>query len=137
MGAMEISRRICKRNRLGWGKQVIWGPNIADQASGVFFGAFALARTTASIMSGLIERIQTVGFTILAIVLGLGVGCCSGMGWHGWLACQDWGVHDFGRSLHAVAGFFALGVLVNGARLANSTTTEAPIILQGIICRLP
>ena len=48
------------------------GPNIADQASGVFYGAFALfAATTASIMSGaVIERIQTVGFVILAIVLG-------------------------------------------------------------------
>ena len=48
------------------------GLNIADQASGVFFGAFAMfAATTASIMSGtVIERIQTVGFVILAIVLG-------------------------------------------------------------------
>ena len=57
----------------GWGESAQYmGPNIADQASGVFFGAFALfACTTASIMSGaVIERIQTVGFTILAIVLG-------------------------------------------------------------------
>ena len=48
------------------------GPNIADQASSVFFGAFAMfAATTASIMAGaVIERIQTVGFVILAIVLG-------------------------------------------------------------------
>jgi hypothetical protein len=47
-------------------------PNISDQASGVFFGAFArFVATTASIMSGaVIECIQTVGFVILAIVLG-------------------------------------------------------------------
>ena len=51
----------------GWGDSAQYmGPNIADQASGVFFGAFALfAATTASIMSGaVIERIQTVGFVI-------------------------------------------------------------------------
>ena len=57
----------------GWGDSAEYmGPNIADQASGVFYGAFALfAATTASIMSGaVIERIQTVGFVILAIVLG-------------------------------------------------------------------
>ena len=58
---------------LGWGESTAYmGPNISDQASGVFFGAFAMfAATTASIMSGaVIERIQTVGFVILAIVLG-------------------------------------------------------------------
>ncbi|MEO1542947.1 MAG: ammonium transporter, partial [Pseudomonadota bacterium] len=40
------------------------GPNIADNASGVFWGAFTLfAATTASIMSGaVIERIQVAGF---------------------------------------------------------------------------
>ena len=57
----------------GWGESAQYmGLNIADQASGVFFGAFAMfAATTASIMSGaVIERIQTVGFVILAIVLG-------------------------------------------------------------------
>ena len=59
------------RRRLGWGDAAQYmGPNIADHASGVFWGAFALfAATTASIMSGsVIERIQTVGFTILAII---------------------------------------------------------------------
>ena len=56
-----------------WGDSAQYmGPNIADNASGVFWGAFALfAATTASIMSGaLIERVQTVGFVILANVLG-------------------------------------------------------------------
>jgi len=102
------------------------GPNIADNASGVFWGAFAMfAATTASIFSGaVIERIQMVGFVILAIFLGtvswvLG----AAWGWHadGWLV-QNWGYHDFGAAglVHAVAGFFALGVLINlGPRIGK------------------
>ncbi len=95
------------------------GPNIADQASGVFWGAFALfAATTASIMSGaVIERIQTIGFVICAIVLGsFAWVVAAAWGWHadGWLV-TEWGVHDFGAAglVHAVAGFFALGVLIH------------------------
>ena len=102
------------------------GPNIADNASGVFWGAFAMfAATTASIMSGaLIERIQTVGFVICAIVLGsFAWVVAAAWGWHadGWLV-TDWGVHDFGAAglVHAVAGFFALGVLMNlGPRIGK------------------
>ena len=105
---------------LPWGDSAqFMGPNIADNASGVFWGAFALfAATTASIMSGaLIERVQTVGFVILAIVLGSGAWIiAAAWGWHadGWLV-TEWGVHDFGAAglVHAVAGFFALGVLLN------------------------
>jgi Amt family ammonium transporter len=94
------------------------GPNIADNASGVFWGAFTLfAATTASIMSGaVIERIQTVGFVICAIVLGsFAWVVAAAWGWHadGWLV-QKFGVHDFGAAglVHAVAGFFALGILI-------------------------
>ena len=94
------------------------GPNIADNASGVFWGAFTLfAATTASIMSGsVIERIQTVGFVICAIVLGsFAWVVAAAWGWHadGWLVTK-FGVHDFGAAglVHAVAGFFALGVLI-------------------------
>lgn len=102
------------------------GPNIADNASGVFWGAFTLfAATTASIMSGaVIERIQVVGFVILAIVLGsFAWVVAAAWGWHadGWLVTQ-WGLHDFGAAglVHAVAGFFALGVLINlGPRLGK------------------
>lgn len=102
------------------------GPHIADNASGVFWGAFTLfAATTASIMSGaVIERIQVVGFVILAIVLGsFAWVVAAAWGWHadGWLVTQ-WGVHDFGAAglVHAVAGFFALGVLINlGPRLGK------------------
>ena len=83
------------------------------------------AATTASIMSGaVIERIQTVGFVILAIVLGsFAWVVAAAWGWHadGWLV-QKWGVHDFGAAglVHAVAGFFALGVLINlGPRIGK------------------
>ncbi len=111
----------------GWGESAQYmGPNIADQASGVFWAAFAMfAATTASIMSGaVIERIQTVGFVILAIVLGsFAWVVAAAWGWHadGWLVTQ-WGVHDFGAAglVHAVAGFFALGVLINlGPRIGK------------------
>jgi Amt family ammonium transporter len=128
MGAMEISgAEYASSIALGWKDgAAAMGPNIADQASGVFFGAFALfACTTASIMSGaVIERIQTVGFTILAIVLGsFAWVVAAAWGWHadGWLVTQ-WGLHDFGAAglVHAVAGFFALGVLVNlGPRIGK------------------
>ena len=102
------------------------GPNVADSATGVFFGAFAMfAATTASIMSGaLIERVQIVGFTILAIVLGSFVWILgAAWGWHadGWLVTAL-GYHDFGASgvVHAIAGFFTLGVLINlGARVGK------------------
>ena len=111
----------------GWGESAQYmGPNVADNASGVFWGAFALfSATTASIMSGaLIERIQTVGFTILAIILGsFSWVLAAAWGWHadGWLV-QSWGVHDFGAAglVHAVAAFFALGVLINlGPRIGK------------------
>ena len=111
----------------GWGESAQYmGPNIADNASGVFFGAFALfAATTASIMSGaVIERIQTVGFVILAIVLGsFAWVVAAAWGWHadGWMVTK-FGVHDFGAAglVHAVAGFFALGVLINlGPRIGK------------------
>ena len=97
----------------------VMGPNLADNATGVFWGAFTLfAATTASIMSGaVIERIRVVAFVILAIVLGsfawvLG----AAWGWHadGWLVTK-YGYHDFGAAgvVHMIAGFFALGVLIN------------------------
>ena len=97
----------------------VMGPHLADNATGVFWGAFTLfAATTASIFSGaVIERIQVVGFTILAIVLGgFAWVVAAAWGWAagGWLV-TDWGYHDFGAAgvVHMVAGFFALGVLIN------------------------
>ena len=122
----------------GWGASIdFMGPNTEDQIDGVFWGAFALfAATTASIMSGaLIERIQTVGFVILAIILGgFSWTLAAAWGWHadGWLVL-NWGVHDFGAAglVHAVAAFFALGVLINlGPRVgkfnADGTANDIP-----------
>ena len=65
-------------------------------------------------MSGaVIERIQTVGFVILAIVLGsFAWVIAAAWGWRadGWLVTK-FGVHDFGAAglVHAVAGFFCFG----------------------------
>lgn len=102
------------------------GPHIDDNASGVFWGAFTLfAATTASIFSGaVIERIRIASFVVLAIVLGsFAWVVAAAWGWHadGWLVTQ-WGYHDFGAAglVHAVAGFFALGVLMNlGPRIGK------------------
>jgi Amt family ammonium transporter len=123
----------------GWGDSAEYmGPNIADQASGVFYGAFALfAATTASIMSGaVIERIQTVGFVILAIVLGsVAWVIAAAWGWHadGWLVTK-FGVHDFGAAglVHTVAGFFALGILINlGPRIGKFNADGSANLIQG------
>lgn len=102
------------------------GPNLADNATGVFWGAFTLfACTTASIFSGsVIERIRVVPFTILAIVLGsFAWVVAAAWGWNagGWMV-TGLGYHDFGAAgvVHRIAGFFALGVLINlGPRLGK------------------
>ncbi len=95
------------------------GPNIADNLTGVFWFAFALfAMTTASILSGaVIERIKVGAYAVLAVVLGSFTWVvAASWGWnpYGWFFTQL-GYHDFGCSalLQAVAGFFALGVLIN------------------------
>ena len=127
----------------------VMGPNLADQITGVFWGAFVLfAATTASIFSGaVIERIQVVGFVILAIVLGSFlwlVGAAWGWSASGWLV-TNWGYHDFGAAgvVHMIAGFFALGVLINlGPRIgkfnADGTANEIaghnmPFTLTGLM----
>ena len=95
------------------------GPNLADNATGVFWAAFTLfAATTASIFSGaVIERIRVAAFLLLAILLGSAVWILgASWGWHptGWLTAQ-FGYHDVGAAgvVHMIAGFFALGVLIN------------------------
>lgn len=102
------------------------GPNLTDNASGIFYAAFTLfAATTASIMSGsVIERIRISGFTILALFLGAVVWVLgASWGWHpdGWLT-TEWGLHDVGAAgcVHTIAGFFTLGVLINlGPRIGR------------------
>lgn len=102
------------------------GPNLADNATGIFWAAFTLfAATTASIFSGaVIERIKLSGFIILAILLGSVVWIIgASWAWHGggWLL-TEYGWHDFGAAgcVHMVAAFFALGVLLNlGPRIGK------------------
>lgn len=114
------------------------GPNLADNASGIFWGAFVLfAATTASIFSGaVIERIRVGSFLILAILLGSVVWILgASWGWHpdGWLT-TEWGFHDFGAAgcVHMVAGFFALGVLINlGPRNGRFTESGKPVDIRG------
>lgn len=109
---------------LPWSENM--GPNLSDNASGIFWGAFVLfAATTASIFSGaVIERIRMSSFLVLAVLLGSVVWIlAASWGWHptGWLT-TEWGYHDFGAAgaVHMVAGFFALGVLLNlGARIGR------------------
>jgi len=123
-GAMGISGAGYASFAWPWSESA--GPNLDDQSTGVFWGAFALfAATTASIFSGaVIERIQVVGFVTLAVVLGsFAWVLAAAWGWHadGWMVTK-WGVHDFGAAglVHAVAGFFALGVLINlGPRIGK------------------
>jgi len=125
------------------------GPNLADNATGVFWAAFVLfAATTASIFSGaVIERIRVSAFVILAIVLGsMAWILAASWGWHpdGWLV-KEWGYHDVGCAglIHVVAGFFALGVLLNlGPRIgkynADGTANDllphnVPMVLIGLM----
>ena len=123
-GPLEISGAAYAAFALPWTESM--GPNLADNSTGVFWGAFALfSATTASIFSGaVIERIQIVGFIILAVLLGSVLWVlAAAWGWHadGWLVTR-FGLHDFGAAglVHAVAGFFALGVLINlGPRIGK------------------
>ena len=116
----------------------VMGPHLADNATGVFWGAFTLfAATTASIFSGaVIERIQVVGFVILAIVLGSFawvVGAAWGWGAAGWLV-TGFGYHDFGAAgvVHMIAGFFALGVLINlGPRIGKFNADGSANTISG------
>ncbi|MBD5770900.1 ammonium transporter [Marinomonas colpomeniae] len=95
------------------------GPDVTDMGSGIFWAAFALfGATTGSILSGaVIERIRVSAFLILAVLLGSVVWILAGAwGWHpdGWMLTK-YGYHDVGASgvVHAIAGFFTLGVLIN------------------------
>ncbi|MBX7431437.1 ammonium transporter [Mycobacterium sp. Y57] len=109
---------------LPWSENM--GPNTADPASGIFWGAFALfAATTGSIMSGaVLERIRTSGFLILTVFVGSVVWIIgAAWGWHGggWMLTKL-GFHDVGAAgcVHMIAGFAALGILINlGPRIGR------------------
>ena len=116
------------------------GANLGDRITGVFWAAFLLfSWTAASIVSGsVIERINSGAFWILAVVIGSVAWVIdAAWGWHasGWMV-KLWGYHDAYASgvIHAIAGGFALGVLVVlGPGLENSLRTEHPGISFPII----
>ncbi len=114
------------------------GPNIQDNTTGIFWAAFAMfAATTGSIMSGaIIERSRISAFIILTIVLGGFLWLlAASWGWHpqGWLTVK-WGFHDVGAAgcVHLVAGFFALGVVINlGARIGRFNPDGSANVIVG------
>ncbi len=120
---------------LPWSENM--GPNLADSASGIFWGAFALfSATTASIVSGAcIERIRLSGFLILAVVVGsIAWVIAASWGWHptGWMT-TELGFHDAGAAgvVHVVAGFFALGVLINLGPRIGKYVKGKPVTIAG------
>lgn len=108
-------------------------PNLDDRITGVFWAAFLLfSWTAASIVSGgAIERINSGAFWILAVVIGSFAWIIdAAWGWHpeGWMV-KVLGYHDAYASgvIHAIAGGFALGVLVVlGPRLGKFTADGRP-----------
>jgi ammonia channel protein AmtB len=114
------------------------GPNLQDQATGVFWAAFTLfACTTASIYSGaVIERIKLSAFILTAVLLGSVVWILgAAWGWHptGWMVLE-WGYRDVAAAgvVHTIAGFFALGILIPlGARIGKFNADGTANDLRG------
>ena len=131
-GAPELNDAA--KGALTWSENM--GPNLADPASGIFWGAFALfAATTGSIMSGaLIERIRISAFLILTAILGSVVWIiAAAWGWHGggWML-TELGLHDVGAAgcVHLIAAAFTLGVLINlGPRIGRFVDGRARAIV--------
>ena len=109
------------------------GTNLSDRLTGVFWAAFLLfSWTAASIVSGsVIERIRSGAFWIHAVLIGSVFWIVdAAWGWHyaGWMV-QLLGYHDAYASgvIHAIAGGYALGVLVVlGPRLGKFTDDGKP-----------
>lgn len=114
------------------------GPNLQDQATGVFWAAFTLfACTTASVYSGaVIERIKLSAFIITAVFLGSVVWILgAAWGWHpaGWMVLE-WGYRDVAAAgvVHTIAGFFALGILIPlGPRIGKYNADGSANDLRG------
>jgi Amt family ammonium transporter len=83
-----------------------------------------------------IERIQMVGFVILAIVPGSFawvIAAAWGSYADGWLVTK-FGVHGLGAAglVHAVAGFFTLGILIKlGQRIGKFNVVGSANLIQG------
>ena len=109
------------------------GDGYWSHINGVFWAAFLLfSWTAASIVSGaVIERIRSGAFWILAVVIGSFTWIIdASWGWHpdGWMVAQL-GYHDAYASgvIHAIAGGFALGVLVVlGPRIGKFAADGTP-----------
>ena len=107
--------------------------NLQDRITGVFWAAFLLfSWTAASIVSGsVIERIRSGAFWILAVLIGSVTWIIdAAWGWSagGWMVVLL-GYHDAYASgvIHAIAGGFALGVLVVlGPRLGKFAEDGTP-----------
>lgn len=107
--------------------------NLDDRLTGVFWAAFLLfSWTAASIVSGaVIERIRMGAFWILAVLIGSVcwiIDAAWGWSYNGWMV-QLLGYHDAYASgvIHAIAGGFALGVLVVlGPRLGKFAADGTP-----------
>jgi Amt family ammonium transporter len=109
------------------------GDGYWSHINGVFWAAFLLfSWTAASIVSGaVIERIRSGAFWILAVVIGSFTWIIdASWGWHpdGWMV-RELGYHDAYASgvIHAIAGGFALGVLVVlGPRIGKFAADGTP-----------
>ena len=107
--------------------------NLDDRITGVFWAAFLLfSWTAASIVSGsVIERIRSGAFWVLAVLIGSVTWIIdAAWGWHygGWMV-KELGYHDAYASgvIHAIAGGFALGVLVVlGPRIGKFRADGSP-----------
>jgi ammonia channel protein AmtB len=109
------------------------GDGYWSHINGVFWAAFLLfSWTAASIVSGaVIERIRSGAFWILAVLIGSFMWIIdAAWGWSpdGWMVVQL-GYHDAYASgvIHAIAGGFALGVLVVlGPRIGKFAADGTP-----------
>jgi Amt family ammonium transporter len=122
MGGTPVQAALTIEDTMAWAR-----------VNGVFWAAFLLfSWTAASILSGaVIERIRAGAFWILAVLIG---SFCwivdAAWGWSpdGWMV-QKLGYHDAYASgvIHAVAGGFALGVLIHlGPRIGKFATDGTP-----------
>ena len=107
--------------------------HMGDRITGVFWAAFLLfSWTAASIVSGsVIERIRSSALWVHAVLIGSVFWIIdAAWGWHyaGWMV-QKLGYHDAYASgvIHAIAGGYALGVLVVlGPRIGKFATDGTP-----------
>ena len=139
-GSLDLTGSLDIQTGIDYGGPMthVMGPNLQDQATGVFWAAFTLfACTTASIYSGaVIERIKLSAFIVTAVLLGSVIWILgASWGWHptGWMVTQ-WGYRDVAAAgvVHTIAGFFALGILIPlGPRIGKYNADGSANDLRG------